>query len=495
MHKKLTQNAVSRLRNESSKDYFVRDTELKGFGIKVTSKGKVVFLAEGRIKGGKSKRVTLGPYPQLNLEEARTKARNALTLLREGTDPIEQYKRVLSDKKEQLAREKALSVPLNELMESYFEARQLKSERHYRKVINLCFSDWLDVPVRGITRQMVESRYKEKAFKEGHMATAAQSMRYLSAIMNYGKAEEINGEPLIQDNPVNVLKGKRIQRTIKPKERYIEKEQLFSFIRALMTEIHRDARDVLLMELFTGLRDIEVKSLEWSDCDFNQKHITIKNNKSSRTHIIPMGGFLYALLITRKALKKKSDYVFPNKKGEGHIGDIRKQIEKVSKKTGIEFSHHDLRRTYATLLESELGVSDSIIGRLLNHSPKTVTEKHYIKSTANRYTKEANALYKLICADHDWSSDDGERKGEGDFWSRVTGKDKEVYEFEFEGKFRQTLMMMLFDDSFQDLMKSEAEVDLQYIDEEMSVYTYLPWAYMDRNDAWRKRVLGIKVNG
>jgi len=123
--------------------------------------------------------------------------------------------------------------------------------------------------------------YKEKAFKEGHMATAAQSMRYLSAIMNYGKAEEINGEPLIQDNPVNVLKGKRIQRTIKPKERYIEKEQLFSFIRALMTEIHRDARDVLLMELFTGLRDIEVKSLEWSDCDFNQKHITIKNNKSS----------------------------------------------------------------------------------------------------------------------------------------------------------------------------------------------------------------------
>jgi integrase len=489
MHKKLTQNAISRLHNDTLKDVFLRDTDLQGFGVKITPKGKIVFLAEGRIKGGKSKRVTLGSYPQLNVDEAKIKARKALTLLRDGIDPIQQDKTERKLREREIAKNEALSVSLEELIESFFESRQLKSEKGYRSVLNSCVGDWFKLPVRDISRQMIEARYKKLAFKNNHKPQAAKAMRYLSSILNYGRAEIIEGEPLIQENPVDTLKEKRIDRTIKPKERYIEKADLFIFIRAIITECHETARDILLMQLFTGLRDSEVKKLEWRDCDFRKKTITIGVNKSDRTHIIPMGCFLYAMLCIRR-FKTSSPFVFPSSDGSSYIRDIRKQNIKVTKKSGIEFSHHDLRRTFATLLEAELNVTDNVIGRLLNHSPKSVTEKHYIKSSANRYTKEANDLYKLICADHDWSTDDGEKTGEADFWSRVTGKDKEEYEYEFEGKFRQTLMMVLFDDGFQQLMKSESDIDLQYIDEEMSVYTYLPWAFMERGNQWRKRVLG-----
>jgi integrase len=481
MHKKLTQNAISRLHNDTIKDVFLRDTDLQGFGVKITPKNKIVFFAEGRIKQGKSKRVTLGNYPQLNLSEAKDRARKALTQLRDGIDPIAQEKLERAGQLARQAKDDALSVSLGELIESFFESRQIKSEAGYRKVIQSCLGDWLDKPVRSITRQMVEERYKKIAFKEDHKPQAAKAMRYLSSIMNYGKAEVISGEPLVVNNPVDILKEKRIDRTIKPKERYIERNQLFSFVRALMTECHRDARDVLMMELLTGLRDMEVKSLKWSDCDFKDKTITIRDNKSARTHIIPMGRFLYSLLQVRTLVIIDSDYVFPNKRGEGHIGDIRKQLKKVTDKVGIAFSHHDLRRTFATLLEGELKVSESIVGRLLNHSPATVTGKHYIKTNASRYTDEANKLYELIAADHDWTNDEGQKTGEGDWYSLA----EREYEEDFSEGYERSLMHVLFGKDFINLFKEKIDVDWKYIDADMYVVDGVPWHYLNDHEAER----------
>ena len=72
----------------TGKDTFYRDTELPGFGIKLSAKGTITFIAEGRIKGGGTKRVSLGKYPLMPLDMAREKARDALLLMNQGLDPI-----------------------------------------------------------------------------------------------------------------------------------------------------------------------------------------------------------------------------------------------------------------------------------------------------------------------------------------------------------------------------------------------------------------------
>jgi len=458
MHKKLSQKHLDAIQNDSAKDLFIRDTSLTGFGVKVTPKNYIVYFAEGRIKQGKTKRVTLGRYPSMDIHEAKSRARKALNLLRDGIDPLllekEQRDKLFASK----AKEEALSVTLRDLMTSFFEARQLKSEPDYRKVLCSCFADWLDKPVRVISRQSVEQCYKRIAFKEGHKAQAAKAMRYLGSILTYGKAEIISGEPLILENPVDVLKEKRIDRSVKPKERYVEREQLFNLIRAFMTECTEDARDLLLLQLFTGFRDQESKTIRWTDLDFKEKTITITQNKSSRTHIIPMGKFLYALLKVREHRKVNKDYVFSNRDNSNHIGIVRKQVLKVTKKTGIEFSHHDLRRTFATLLEGELKVSESIISRLLNHSPKTVTGKHYIKSSASKYTSEANKLYDLIAADHDWTRDDGQGTGEGD-WLTLAERE---YKGDFSEGYERSLIHVLFGKDFINLFLDKEDVDWKY---------------------------------
>jgi hypothetical protein len=56
---------------------FIRDDELKGFGLRVT-KGRVSFVVESRTSG-KFRRITLGQYGTMTPDEARKKARQLLS--------------------------------------------------------------------------------------------------------------------------------------------------------------------------------------------------------------------------------------------------------------------------------------------------------------------------------------------------------------------------------------------------------------------------------
>tara|TARA_Y100000589_G_C26765294_1_gene471525 strand:- start:281 stop:541 length:261 start_codon:yes stop_codon:yes gene_type:complete len=82
---------------------------------------------------------------------------------------------------------------------------------------------------------------------------------------------------------------------------------------------------------------------------------------------------VYDLLLERKNAATSDIYAFPNRTSTGPVSSVRKQKDKVIKKTGIHFSHHCLRRTFASLLKKELGIDIPTISILLNHTPQEVT--------------------------------------------------------------------------------------------------------------------------
>ena len=396
MHTKITKRVLESTVNETSKDVFLRDSILKGFGVRVTPTGGVCFFAEGRIRRGRNKRIALGRYPILDIEEARERAREALYQLRLGVDPHSLERDKLAHKAKEEALEAACSVTLEEVIDDYFRSRPIKSEACYRKVLKSVFSGWFATPIREISRQDIEKRYQEVAFRDDHKAQAAKAMRYLSAVMNFAKAELIEGQPLITSNPVEVLRDKKVDRTVKPRKTHIRKEQLPEFVEAVENLCTQTARDLLFVQLVTGLRDQEAKTLKWEDVDFSKRQLTVLGTKNGRDHTIPMADFVFELLKRRSKTKGHECYVFENRRGNGPLGSIRKQILRVTRGTGITFTHHDLRRTFATLLSSELKVSDGVISRLLNHSPKGVTEKHYINSSPSDYVEIYNRLCDLV---------------------------------------------------------------------------------------------------
>ena len=69
----LTKNLAEKISPPRSGQLFLRDDEITGFGLRVTSNGAKSFVWEGRING-RTCRDTLGKFPDLSVMEARAKA-------------------------------------------------------------------------------------------------------------------------------------------------------------------------------------------------------------------------------------------------------------------------------------------------------------------------------------------------------------------------------------------------------------------------------------
>jgi len=141
-------------------------------------------------------------------------------------------------------------------------------------------------------------------------------------------------------------------------------------------------KDFLLLVLFTGLRRNEAAKLTWNRVDLRDKTIVIKDTKNHTDHTLPLTDFLYDLLTKRKA-EAKTKYVFPNETNTGYMTDPKKQIANVIKESGVNFSTHDLRRTFITIAES-LDISAYALKRLLNHKMTNDVTAGYIISDVER---------------------------------------------------------------------------------------------------------------
>jgi integrase len=90
--------------------------------------------------------------------------------------------------------------------------------------------------------------------------------------------------------------------------------------------------------------------------------------------VLPMGRYLWDLMRKRRRVCD-SDWVFANPLTGKRITDPHRQIVNVVAKSGVPFSPHDLRRTFASIV-SRLGdrLSYYTTKRLLNHRTSDVTQ-------------------------------------------------------------------------------------------------------------------------
>ena len=80
----------------------------------------------------------------------------------------------------------------------------------------------------------------------------------------------------------------------------------------------------------------------------------------------------------------------------GHIVEIKKNLAKVSKASGVIFTCHDLRRTFSNCLES-LDVPYYALKKLMNHSVgRDVTAKHYLSIDVERIREPMEKVTTFI---------------------------------------------------------------------------------------------------
>jgi len=371
--------------NGASTQRFYRDSSIIGFGLRVTSGGAKSFIVEKRING-KVKRITLGRYGNLTVEQAKKEAMKILGQVATGSDPI-------AERKEKNIRSLSLLDTFNDYLNTRKDLKPT-TIADYRRVMKWAFEDWLSKPVTDITKDMVENRHLERGKKS--KARANNSMRVLRAIINHArnKFEDAKGNPIILINPVERLSQNRAWFKIEKRQTLIKAHQLASWYEATQQLSNESTRDYLYFLLFTGLRRSEGAQLRWSDVDFEDKTFTINNTKNSLRHTLPFSDYLEELLLRRQE-STKSEFVFPSRSSSGYIIEPKKSLQRINQISGVSFTLHDLRRTFITIAES-LDIPAYALKQLLNHKDSRDVTAGYIVMDIERLRKPMQEISDFI---------------------------------------------------------------------------------------------------
>lgn len=144
-------------------------------------------------------------------------------------------------------------------------------------------------------------------------------------------------------------------------------------------------RDMILLALNTGMRQGELRALQWSSINWENRTITVRHSlndrikklespKSNRERHIPMDSYVYEMLFNRK---KDTGYVFLNEDGRPFDSQrLIRRLNTVREKAGLKkFTWHSLRHTFATLIATKGGALHALQA-LLGHSTITMTMRY-----------------------------------------------------------------------------------------------------------------------
>ncbi len=316
--------------------------------------------------------------------------------------------------------ERRQAITLNQCFSDYMEARgnnlASNTQKNYNLIMEGHFSDWKRRTLKSITRKMIGDRHK-KISKDAPVA-ANNAMRVLRALFNFAKGEYLDNDDksLFPDNPVQQLNHAKQWARETRRKRIIEAKDLPGWLNAVdemkgeegpnLNTPSATMADYLVFILFTGLRRRDAFKLRWNQVDLTANLMRpVIHKKQEEVMTLPLSTPVRKLLELRFK-HRINDYVFPGRYGKGHFEEPKKHIAKITKATNIEFSSHDLRRTFITMAEN-LDISIFTLKRLCTHSPGKDVTGGYVIMDEERLEEPAErvaqALLKragrLPCAD------------------------------------------------------------------------------------------------
>lgn len=333
---KLTETLARKLpqsKNGTDKHW---DSEVKGFVLFVGKKSKSWYYQKD--VGGQTRRVLIGRYPVISAESARQTALGFALDWSRGAGKRAQ-----------------IGAPTLELaLNGYLARPKLRSETHkigLRQQFEKHLKDWMRLPLDEITKAMVVERHRSLASTPSN---ANHLLKYFRTVWNY--ARRVHDLP---ETPTLAIEW--YEET--PEGSIIDDLKVWrQRIDGLHNPIHGVFYELLL---FTGLRKGEAFALEWKNV--NEDHIHLPITKNGRSFDLPILQVHHEILAPVRGLSQK--WVFPSPKSpSGHLQAPHR----------LEWSPHAHRRTFATVA-MEAGVLEEFVGRLLNHTPLSITGARYVR--------------------------------------------------------------------------------------------------------------------
>ena len=135
---------------------------------------------------------------------------------------------------------------------------------------------------------------------------------------------------------------------------------------------------LILFLVDSGMRRSEARSLDWIDVDIPSGAVNIRRSKNKKVRSVFIGvKTRRALLRYRRTISHEdSDPLFQTQTGTRLTpSGFHQVIRRISEKSDIPFSAHDLRRTFATL-SIKAGMNVLHLQSLLGHSSLEMTRRY-----------------------------------------------------------------------------------------------------------------------
>src|SRR5215211_1136927 len=323
-----------------SVDYF--DRRMPGLVLRVSAGGTKSWNAIYR-HHGRSRRLTIGRYPVIALDEARNRAREALCTVSRGIDPAHSSASTFTE---------LASLFVSGHVSKLCRARQVERLIELERT-----SIWGARKLDAITGRDVAILVTDVAERAPVLAN-----RVLSTTRRlFGWAI---GQGLIQANPCD-----RIERPTT--ERGRERVLSTSEIRSLWHAFDPAWGTLFRLCLLTAQRVGEVITMRWADIDDDWWTVPSEDAKNELSHRVPISPQAVQVL---RGVPRRGEYVFCSPRApERPLRGYRKAFKRACTIAGVENARpHDLRRTAASMMTS-MGVSRIVVGHILNHAERGVT--------------------------------------------------------------------------------------------------------------------------
>jgi integrase len=348
--RRLTKQVIDETPFPSAGQVFVRDAELPGFALRVTQ-GRKSFVLEKRIRG-RMRRLTLGPYGPLTVDQARKLAASHVGAIAQGTDPA------------QVRQDRLHEPTFGDLTEQYLErhAPRKRSARDDRGMLNTHLVVFRTRKLTDLDRNDVARLHAKVGETAPYRANRLVAL--LRTMFNLAREWGLYAG----ENPATRIHFFNEE----SRDRFVQPEELPRLFQAIAEEADPSVRAVLVAALLTGARRAEVLSMRWDEVSLTRAEWRISHTKAGRPHLLPLP---HALVVTLRSLRRVegSPFVFPGQNGIGHLQNMKRAWDRIRLTAGIrDVRFHDLRRTVGSWLAGS-GESLHMIGKVLNHRDVSTT--------------------------------------------------------------------------------------------------------------------------
>lgn len=374
-----------------AKPYFIWCDDLAGFGARVFPTGKKSFYIDYYNQAGQRKRMSLGSYGRLTVEEARKLARINLADALKGDDPaLERKTRRASLTVADLCDNYLLAAEKGLITGRGGQAKKPKGiaadksaiDAHIKPLLgNKLVIDLKNTDVVRYIRDVQLGKTSVASTPSGKLrgrirvtggsGTATRSAATLGSMLTYAVSEGI-----IDSNPTFGVKKPAIQK----RERRLsasEYKRLGDALRDYEERSDKAWQGILITWLLalTGCRSGEIQNLQWSEVDLDAQVIRLSDSKTGKS-LRPLGTAAMQVIASIPE-EDRGKYLFPAARLENlpyagfrrfHLG-----LFEHAGLTGV--TPHVLRHSFASV-GADLGFTDSTIGACLGHSGGGITSRY-----------------------------------------------------------------------------------------------------------------------